>query len=495
MADELTAALTENLAEIGRRLGQGESFDIVVRRLKVADRPAALVYIDGFANNEILVHVLKEILAFRPAADESVIEGLCQRAIGTGEVSTTTSLEGVVRQVLSGPSVLLVDGEREAVVIDSRAYPARSVEAPKLEDSLRGPQDGFVEVLLTNVTLVRRYLRDPGLRLKALRIGVRTQTDVVIAYLADVTDPSLVRTVEERLRQGETAGIPMAAKNVEEILTRRPWYSPFPVVRFTQRPDVAVQHILDGHVAVLVDGSPNAILLPINFFSLLQTAEDSYEPVTSATLLRWMRYIAVGTAFALLPTWLLLIQLQPLLPKWLMWVVPTEKASLPIFWQILLAEIGLDLLRMALIHTPDPLSTSMGFIGAVLLGDVAVNAKLFTPAVVFWVSAVAVAVFAMPTLELGLGLRVLRIASLLLTGAFGAVGYAVAMVGSFLLIASTRSFDRPYLYPLVPFDLKQLAHNFVRLPFPAVRHRPAFVRPRDPDTRPDEPIGGRRRKP
>jgi len=484
--DAITGDLEADLKRVGDALGYKVSFDVVVREIRVARRRAAFVYIDGFVKDDVMTRVMTELFN---STREQVLPDLLERVLAERlpylEVKRVSTIGEAVGEITAGPLALFVDGEREAIIVDAREYPGRQPQEPELERVLRGSRDGFTETLIFNTALIRRRLRDPDLRFELIQVGKRSATDVALAYVRDLANPELVGKIRDRLRKIDVDGIPMAEKGVEEfIVDRSTWWNPFPVVRYTERPDVAAEHLLEGHVLVAVDTSPSVMILPATFFHHVQHAEEFREDVAVGAYLRAVRLLAILISWVGPPLWVAVV-IQPwLLPPALKFIGPKEVGNIPIFLQFVFAEIGIDIIRLALIHTPDALATSLGFIGAVLLGQIAVEVGLFANEVVLYVALAALGTFATPSMEFSMAVRLARMAMLVAVGAFGVFGLVGAAVLTFVLLVFTKSFGIPYMWPLVPLNVGALWTILLRRPVPAKGTRPSILKPRDVDRRP-----------
>lgn len=466
--------LAANLEYLRHALGAGESFDVVIKPSRFAGRDAVLVGIDGLVKTDELLRIMQALAVFRPdtaSREESQLffTQLFVEGLGYLEVDPAETLDDVVDRVLCGPVALLVDGLDRAYIIDVRTYPGRGIQEPALEKVLRGPHDGFTETLVHNTALIRRRLRDPQLRVEVLQLGRRSKTDVALVYIKDVADLSLVERVRAQLRAMDTDAIPMAESAVVEHLTGpRRWWNPFPTVRFTERPDVAAVHLIEGHLLILVDTSPSAIILPTTLFHHLQHAEEFHENATVGTWARLVRYAGVFLAWIGPPLWVALVldkdRLGATATHWLNILGPRNPAGIGLEWQFVLGEFGIELIRLALIHTPEALSTSLGIIGAVLIGQLAVEVGLFTNEAILYIALAALGTFATPSVELAQAVRLVRVVLLILAGAWGLAGLLAGLLASLLLLLNTRSFRVPYLWPLVPFDGRVLARMLLRQP-------------------------------
>lgn len=447
----------------------------------VGDRQAFLLAVDGLFQSEVMNEVVRFLQLVEPGEMEGVTaKELEARRVSYLETTVTDDFDKVIGSVLSGFIALFVAGLDQAVLIEARTYPARQPQEPSLEKVLRGPRDGFTETIVVNTALIRRRLRDPRLRTETIPVGQRSRTDVAVVYLDDLAHPDLVGEIKRRLKDISVDGIPMAEKSLEEFLTgRRKWWNPFPVVRYTERPDTAAVHLLEGHVVLLVDTSPAAIILPATFFHHLQHAEEFHQDVTLGIYFRLVRYLALLLAWVGTPLWLALANSHDMLPKALEIIGPKEPGRVPLMWQFIMGELGIELIRMALIHTPVGLATSLGVIGAILMGQMAVAAGLFNNEVVLYVALSALGFFAIPSPELASAVRLMRIGLLFMAGFWRLPGLVLGLLLNFLLLLLTDSFRVPYLWPLIPFNGRALLHVLIRQPVPLIKGRPSITRPGD----------------
>jgi len=473
---ELVRDIEENQREMRARLGVGVTFDVLEREVEIGGRRALLYFVDGFVKDKVtqdLIRGLQQVeraeMAPRP------VESLLARHIGYFEIDTVETVEEAVEQVLSGPAVLLIDGERRAIVLDVREYPVRSIGEPDLEKVTRGSHEGFVETIVFNTAMIRRRLRDPNLRFEVQRVGERSKTDVAVGYIQDLADPGLVEEVKRRISQAKVAALPMGAKNLEEIIVKEPW-NPIPRVRYTERPDVAAAHLLEGHVVILVDTTPMAMIVPVTAFHFFEHAEEFFQSPVIGTYLRWIRAIAFFVATFLTPAWLALFLSKEILPPAFEVVGPKEGGyAVPVPLQLFLLEFGSDLIRMALIHTPNALATSLGIVGAILLGELAVEVGLFVPEAIFYTAVASVGYFAVPSIEFGYTLRIYRYLLLLLVSVLRLPGLLVGVLFGLVVLARTKSVDKPFLWPLFPFHGPSLVKALFRLPAPDVTHLPRVM--------------------
>lgn len=482
----LRPKLANNLEQLEALLGVGDSFDVIVRRVEIGGRQAAFLWIDGLVDDDVMARIMQVLFqAEREDLSPRPIDTLAARWLAYLELEVTDRIEQVVARVMAGPVILLVDGDPRALVIDSRTYPARGPAEPDLERVVRGSRDGFVETLVFNTALIRRRIRDPNLRFELVPVGRRSRTDTVIAYIKDVADSGLVRDIKSRLEEIEIDGLPMAEKTIEEFLTgRRLRWNPVPVVRFTERPDVAAVHLLEGHLIVIVDTSPSVLILPVTLFHHLQHAEEYRVTPLVGVYERWIRLAGMLLALVGPPLWAALALSHDILPPAFAIIGPRDPGVVPLVVQLFIGDFALDLLRLALIHTPTALATSLGLIGAVLLGELAIGVGLLSAEAVLYLAIAALGTFATPSMEFGLAMRLGRLFLLTWVAVFRLPGLALGSVLVFLYLLRLRSFGVPYLWPLLPFDGPALSAVLIRRPIMATGTRPRMLHPRDPDRRP-----------
>ncbi|WP_268928730.1 spore germination protein [Microaerobacter geothermalis] len=476
---DIQKKLEDNKKILKDRLGLDANFDIGTKELNIGDKEMCLYYIKGFANDLALVPILGELADVkRENLVPKVLQHLLKRYLNHQQVTIVKTMDELVDQLLSGAVILLINQEEEALIVDAKSFPGRNPEEPDTERVVRGSRDGFTENIIVNTALTRRRIRDERLRMEILRIGERSKTDVCIGYLQDVADPGLVKTIKKKLSEIKIDGIPMAEKTVEEFLVGRNW-NPFPLVRYTERPDVAAIHLLEGHVLIYVDTSPSIMITPTTFFHHVQHAEEYRQTPVTGAYFRWVRFLGMLTSLFLLPLWLLFVMDPSLLPEGLKFIGPKDTSKIPIYLQFIIAELGIDIMRMAAVHTPTPLATAMGLIAAVLIGEVAMKVGLFVPEVILYISVAALGMFATPSYELSVATKVFRIFLLLMVAFLKVPGFVLGVTFVILILAMTRSLNTPYLWPFIPFNGKALLSVLVRTSTPTMNTRPSIVHPQN----------------
>src|SRR5699024_7539261 len=361
-------------------------------------------------------------------------------------------------------------------VLDLREYPGRMPEEPDTERVIRGSRDGFVENIVMNTALIRRRIRDTRLRNEMTKVGERSKTDICISYIKDIADDGLVDTIKKKLEEIKVDGLPTADKTVDEFILNQKW-NVYPLVRYTERPDVTAAHLLEGHVIIMVDTSPSVIIIPTTYFHHLQHAEEYRQSPVVGTFVRFLRFASLWRSLFILPLWLLFTMDSSLLPQGLEFIGPNEEGNVPIFLQILIADIGVEFLRMAAIHTPTPLATSLGLIAAVLVGQIAVDVGFFTPEVILYVAISVIGTYVIPSYELGVSNKIAKLFILLATAIFGVNGFMIALTINIMYMVNTNALKTPYLWPFIPFNAYALMHILIRIPVPFSNIRPSITHP------------------
>lgn len=476
----LSRHFEKNIEMFSQELGAEESFDVIFREFAVAGSKSALICLDGLIKDEILTHVMQSLTELKKEGLlNSNLKSRLKKTLPYIELTAEQNVDQLLYAVLSGSILLIVDGIDEGYIVDARQYPARSPEEPDIERVVRGSRDGFTETMVFNTAAIRRRIRDPKLRVRMLRVGKRSKTDVVVMYISDIADQELVRQITDRIEQIDIDAIPMAEKAVEELIMPGSWWNPYPKVRYTERPDVAAVHLAEGHIIILVDTSPSVMIAPCTYFHHLQHAEEYRQNPSVGVYIRWVRFIAIGASLFLTPLWLLFALSPELLPPSLDFIGPREMGEVPLLFQFVLGELAIDLMRMAAIHTPSPMATALGVIAALLIGDVAVKIGLFIPEVIMYTAVVAVGSFTTPSYEMAMANRLIRLFLLLATGIFRLPGLIIALLIVLLGTVLTKSFGVPYLWPLIPFNYGALKSILIRSPVPMQNIRPGILNPRD----------------
>lgn len=463
--ETLSSKYEDNRQILNERLRLSENFDLIGREILVAGRRAVLYFIDGFTKDDIMEKLMEYLMALKSEDLEGIdtSQEFANAFIPYVEVDCEECCDKITTGILSGTICLLVQGFNQAMMIDARTYPARGVSEPDDDRVLRGSRDGFVETLVNNTALIRRRIRDPDLTMEIVQVGTKSKTDIVLCYMAHMVDSGILDTVRKKLEQVQIHALTMNQESLAECLVKPKWYNPFPKVRYSERPDAAAASILEGNIVILVDNSPSAMVLPTSIFDFIQDTNDYYFPPLIGTYLRTVRIIVFLLTLILTPTWYLLECNPQWIPEWLGFIRIEEPNGVPIVAQLLLIEFIIDGLKLASLNTPSVLSNSFSVVGALVLGDFAVQAKWFVPEVVLFMAFVSIANFTQPSFELGYAFKLFRVLILILTAIWNVWGYIAGLVLMFVVLISSKTISgRGYLYPVIPFNAQALSRLLVR---------------------------------
>lgn len=483
-------------AKIGRRLDEnlrllarfgGPSFDVAVRRFKVAGKvPAALVRLDGLVDSKTVEEILQSLmldsrLVGEPERGAAIEEVAMERLLTVTEVRQANDINDMFTALSIGDAVLLFDGVAQALLCDAKGFQTRSIVEPDAEKVLRGPREGFIESLRTNTSLIRRRIRIPHLWIESLTIGELTRTEVAFAYIKGLAREKLVREVRERLKRIKTDSI-LGSGYLEGFIMDDP-LSLFPLVARTERPDRAAAALLEGRVVILVDGSPHVLIVPVELSMELQSPDDYYENSLAGTFIRVLRYLSLLLSLLLPGSYVAIINFhQELLPTGLLLRITAtrEGVPFPVVVEVLLLDTLFEILREAGVRLPAAIGPAISIVGALILGDAAIRAGLVSPAVVIVIALTAIASFTAPAFSLGISIRILRFVFTIAGGGLGLFGVQFVLLVTVVFLCSLRSFGVPYLTPIAPLIWTDLKDAVLRIWWGGMRQRPKLLGAREP---------------
>ena len=462
----LTQTHTVNLAVIRKALRSDKSFDLVEREIIICGRNASLFFIDGFIKDEITEKILEYFYKNLTDDNFSSPDYFSKTSVPYVEVETSSDIPKICTDVLSGISALIVEGFDRAILLDTRTYPQRSTGEPDNDKVLRGSHDGFVETMILNTALIRRRIRDTDLTVQSFKIGTKSQTDVAVLYMDSKVDKKLLKNLTDRLNAINVPSLTMNQQSLVEALYKYRWYNPFPKVKHTERPDTAASAVLEGNIVILVDNAPSALLLPTSIFDVLEEADDYYFSPITGTYLKLARYFITIISVFITPFWLLVLQNPQYCPEVFRFVLLDEPQNIPVIVQLLVMEIGIDGLRLAALNTPNSLTTPLSIIGAIALSEFAVESGWVCMESILYMALVTVANYTQPNYELGYSLKFCRVLLLIMTYLFNIWGFVIAFVINLLLLCFNKTLSgKSYLYPLIPFNAKELSRKIIRRKF------------------------------
>ncbi len=469
----------------------GNSVDTNYRHIVIpalGNCSALIVNISGLVNTAELEDAIIAPLATktqlgdekRPNNKLETMTRLMEAGMSVSGIKPAKLWEDICDAIVSGDSVMFIDQYDEAFILANKGWKARGISEPTSEVETRGPKDGFIEDIMTNMALIRRRVRDYSLRFESFRIGDRTKTDVSLVYIENLVNDSLLTEVRERLNKIKTDAI-VVSTYIEEYIEDSP-YSIFPKIEHTERPDTASAAILEGRIVILVDNTPFVLIIPSVFWNFIQVPGDHYERYYIGTFWRWLRILAVFLTLSSTSFYVLLSSFhQEMLPTSLALNVAAGRAGVP-FPSILEAfvmEIVFEIMTEAGLRMPKALGQTVSIIGTLVIGQGAVAAGLVGPALVITVAIGAISSFAIPSYSMSNSIRLLRFPVLILSAIFGIFGYLGGIIAITLHLMSLRSFGTPFFAPISPFSKSSQKDTLIRAPRWQMTNRPRHVRSKD----------------
>ncbi|AET65786.1 spore germination protein, GerA family [Desulfosporosinus orientis DSM 765] len=470
-----------------------KSSDIVFREFVLQGKEridCMLVVVDGLVDKNlldqfILKPLMVDLLGHSELAEvvlSNVIQKTQDSLLPGIEVRKISKMEDAVNAVLSGDAVIFFGDLTEAIVIGARGWANRGVNEPEAESVVKGPHEGFSETLRMNTSLLRRKIKHPSLRLISLKLGNISNTDVVVTYIEKIASPDVVSEVLLRLSKIEMDAV-LDAGYIEEMIEDNP-YSPFPQIAYTERPDVLAGKLLEGKVGIMIDGTPIVLVVPAILTQFLNINEDYYERAMTAILSRFVRYVGAFIAVVAPSVYIAVTTFhQEIIPTDLLMSIAAGRQGVPFpaLLEALTMTVVLEILQEAGLRLPKPIGQTIGIVGALIIGDAAVNAGLVSPLMVIIIGITAVASYAIPYYDLSLAVRLLRFPLMIMAGILGFFGVAVGLYALLIHVLSLRSFGVPYTSPMAPLRIRaMLQDTFVRAPWWALKRRPQLIDIEDP---------------
>lgn len=469
----------------------GKSDDLVIRDFCVGGNHqyrAALVYIDGLsdkatADNFVMKATMLDVRSSdpsKPVIRQELDQFIKQYGLPINEVAEADNLKKVIRSVLSGDSALLIDKADKALLTNTKGWEKRGIEEPRTESVVRGPRDGFTETLRTNTAQIRRRLKDPDLRVKNLTVGKRTNTDVAVVYLESVADMEVVEEVIRRIKAIRIDGA-LESGYIEQFIEDTHW-TPFPLIQNTERPDKAAANILEGKVVILCDGTPFVLIAPAVFSQFYHSPEDYYERFLISSLIRLIRIMSMGMALLLPSLYIAFSSFHPeMIPSRLVIAMAAGRSTVPFpsIVEAFIMQTTMEILREASVRLPGPIGPTIGIVGALVVGEAAVQAGIVSPIMVIIVALTTIGSFATPSYSSAIALRMLSFPMMIIASMFGLYGIMLLLIIIIIHLCSLKSFGVPYLSPITPSRIADMKDTVVRVPLYWMDKRPKIFTPKD----------------
>ncbi|MFJ8236120.1 spore germination protein [Ureibacillus sp. NPDC094379] len=486
-------SLKENIENIKKRLG--DPSDLIIRNLTILTKnhKCSILYISGLTDKKLVNDNILKMMqspteqsdseASQSASNQSgtdILETIYQQVIAITDTKKVQTLYEVINALLSGNAVFILEEVNTALVMETVGSEERSIEEPQSEAVVRGPRTGFIESIDTNITLIRRELKDPNLRFDVHEIGRRSKQKLIVCSVAGIVNPDILNEVNRRVKTIDIDFSPDSGY-VEQWIEDS-FLSPFPQIMDTERPDRVIYSVLQGKVAILVDGSPFALIAPVTFGDALQSIEDYSQRWMIGTLLRLLRYLAIFISLFLPAIYVALTSYHPgMLPTKLAFSIAATREGVPIpsIFEALLMAITFEILQEAGIRLPKAIGATIGIVGGIVIGDVAVSAGIVGPAMVIVTSLTAIASFTTPNYSFATGLRVLRFALIAAASVLGLYGIILVFIMMCIHLVNLKSIGVPYTGPFAPYFLGDLKNILIRSPIMTLKKRPPSLEPRD----------------
>jgi spore germination protein KA len=466
----------ENISRLKEEVGN--SGDIVIREFKIGSHKGALVYIDGLASVIVIAdYILETVMeAEVPEGPVDIFQFMLDKTMALGSVKTIDNWNQVYDSLFSGDSVIFLQGSNKAISGETKGWERRSITEPTTQLSIRGPKDSFTETLRTNTALIRRRIKSPNLWVESMKIGAISQSDIAILYLKGIANEKIVEEVKERLKRIDIDSI-LGSGYIEQLIEDQTWTT-FPTTYHSERPDVVTSHLLEGRVAIIVDGTPFVVTVPAIFIQFFQAPDDYYSRFDISTGIRLLRIIAfliavIGPSVYIAATTFH----QEMIPTTMAIAIAAQRENVPFpaFVEALIMEVTFEILREAGLRLPRAVGQAVSIVGALVIGQAAVQAGFVSPVMVIVVSITAIANFSTPVFAMAIAARLVRFVLMGLATMLGFYGIMLGIMFMSIHLCSLRSFGIPYMMPLAPFNLRNQQDAFVRFPIWAMKNRPMFI--------------------
>lgn len=460
----MSISFEERVKQMGDALGVPENFDVICRPLKIGNRDAVTFCVDGFTDGAVLQRIVQFFFGLKEEEIAANAAEFVKQSVPFNETLVTSDRNQAILLVFTGLTCLLVDGFDEAILIDCRDYPARSVEEPSKDKVLRGSRDGFVETVVFNAALIRRRIRSTELRFEMMQAGTTSQTDIAIGYMKGRVQEKYLKKIKDSIANIKVDSLTMNVESLAECIYHGSWFNPLPKFKYSERPDTAAASLLEGNIVILVDNSPSAMIIPNTIFDVIEDMDDYYFPPITGTYIRWSRIIITVLALFISPIYLLMVQNADLVPAGLEFILPKDTLHVPLVVQFLILEFAIDGMKLASLNTPDTLSTPLSVITGLVIGEFAVSSGWFNPEAMLYMAFVALANYSQPSFEVGYAIKFMRVFLLLFTAWFGIWGFVIGLIVIVLLFARNKNVaGKSYLYPDTPMGARKILRQLFRV--------------------------------
>lgn len=492
---EISKDIDDSLAHMKKVFSVPINSDIIIREFEIVVKKelikAFIIFIDGMTDRMVInVDILQPLMLLSNIEienrDKDIIGYVKNHILPQNQLKVVSKYKEVIDEINFGGCGIFIDGVDQAFAADVKGWEHRGVERPNTELVIRGPQEGFSELLRANTAMIRKILKDSDLIIESIEIGSRNKTPCCLLYIRDITNESLVNEVRRRLKSIKVDYL-LDSGELEQFIEDRT-FLPSPQIIATERPDRTASHLTEGKVAVIVNGSPYSLVMPATGIELMHSPEDSYVRFPFGSFMRIFRYIGLFLTLLLPGLYIAITNYhQEMIPTDLLIAIEAsrEKVPFPSVVEIMIMEISFELIREAGIRIPGPIGPTLGIIGALILGQAAVAANIVSPILIIIVAVTGIGSFAIPNFSLALSFRMLRFAYIILGAVAGFLGITTGIFLHGLMLANTKSFGVPLLAPFGPITKNLINDEVARFPIWKQEKRPDFLNTKDEEKQPE----------
>ncbi|GAA0744159.1 spore germination protein [Clostridium oceanicum] len=459
-----------------------DTSDIIFREFYIGDIKAFLMYIDGMADKILLNDYVLESLMIQSKDVENLdnIEDIKNNILTVTDLTEIKEFNKGVNSMLSGDTLMLVDGCTEGYVIATRFWPARGISEPSSETVVKGSRDGFSETIRFNTALIRRRIRDTRLKLVSKSLGERSKTDVVVTYIDDIVNQDVLNKLNKRIDKIDIDAV-LDSGYVEQFIEDSKW-SPFPTTKTTQRPDVVASALYEGKIAILVDNSPFVIIVPTTLPSLFQSPDDYYQRWIYSSVVRVIRLLSIIISLTLPALYVAVTSYHvAIIPTKLAYFIASSREGVPFpaYMEAIIMDVSLALLMESIVRLPKPIGATIGIVGGLIIGQAAVSAGIVSPIMIIIVSLTAITSFTAPNYEVSSAFRLIRFLLIIASAFLGLYGIMIGLIILLIHLIRLKSFGIPYLAPAVNSSTEDFKDMFIRLHLKFFKHRPKYMKTKD----------------
>lgn len=475
--EEISKNLDENVSYLKFILK--DASDIVFREFHIGDFKTELIYIDGMANRDLINDFILKSFMYKGDSVKNTNE-IKNNILTVSDLIEVESMRKGIDSMLSGDTLLFLQGFPKCYVVATRLWPARGVAEPSGETAIRGGRDGFTETIRFNTALIRRRIRDTRLKIVSQNLGVRSKTDVVVVYIEDIVNKEVLKELNSRLEKINIDAI-LDSGYVEHLIEDSST-SLFPQIQSTERPDVVAASLYEGRIAILVDNSPFVIIVPAILPNFFQSPDDYYQRWMYSSTVRIVRVISLFITLILPASYVAVTSFHSsIIPTKLAYFIAASREGVPFpaYVETIIMEISLAFLMESIVRLPKPISSTVGIVGGLIIGQAAVSAGIASPIMIIIVSVTAITSFTVPNYDIASAFRIIRFFLIILSSFLGLYGIVLGLIIVLVHLSKLKSFGVPYLSPIVSLHTKDFKDMFIRLPIKYFKERPNYMKTED----------------